>query len=42
MFLYFILIAFCVGIVLVIQTAINTQLALSLTGESIVSAFIFL
>ncbi|MDP8080397.1 DMT family transporter [Phocoenobacter skyensis] len=40
MFLYFILIAFCAGIVLAIQAAINTQLALSLGGESIISAFI--
>ncbi len=40
MFVYLILIAFCAGIVLAIQAAINAQLAISLAGQSVISAFI--
>lgn len=40
MFLSFILIALCAGAALAIQAAINSQLAASLGGQSVVAAFI--
>lgn len=40
MLLYFVIIAFCAGIALAIQAAINTQLAAAFAGQSVIAAFV--